>query len=80
MNTGVELTAHLGLAQSPVSADLACLRDRGLVDLRPDGRASWHSLAARPEVLDLLAAAERLLAATGNAVALCPRYGTGATR
>ena len=28
----------------------------------------------RPELLDLLAVAEGLLAATGNAVALCPTY------
>ena len=27
--------------------------------------------------MDLLAAAETLLAATGNAVALCPNYGIG---
>ena len=31
----------------------------------------------RPELLDLLAAAERLLGATGSAVALCPNFGTG---
>ena len=30
---------------------------------------------ARPELMDLLAAAEGLLAATGQAVALCPNYG-----
>lgn len=76
----VDLTAHLGLAQSTVSAHLACLRDCGLVELRPAGRASWYSLAARPEVLDVLAAAERLLAVTGDAVVLCPRYGTRAAR
>jgi hypothetical protein len=29
----------------------------------------------RPELFDLLAAAERLLAATGAAVTLCPNYG-----
>jgi hypothetical protein len=34
---------------------------------------------ARPELLDLLASAETLLAATGNAVALCSNYGTAAT-
>lgn len=76
----VDLTAHLGLAQSPVSAHVACLRDCGLVDVRPQGRACWYSLVAGPEVLDLLAAAERLLAATGEAVVLCPRYGTRAGR
>lgn len=70
----VELTAHLGLAQSTVSAHLACLRDCGLVASRPQGRASVFSLA-RPELFDLLTAAERVLAATGNAVALCPNFG-----
>lgn len=70
----VELTAHLGLAQSTVSGHLSCLRDCGLVSARPEGRASLYSLA-RPELLDLLAAAETLLAATGEAVALCPTYG-----
>ena len=40
----------------------------------------FYAIAA-PELLDLLASAETLLAATGNAVALCPNYGTGsATR
>lgn len=70
----VDLTAHLGLAQSTVSAHLACLKDCGLVESRPVGRASVFSLA-RPELLALLAAAETLLAATGDAVVLCPVYG-----
>jgi DNA-binding transcriptional ArsR family regulator len=71
----VDLTAHLGLAQSTVSAHLACLRDCGLVTSRPQGRASMWSLIHSADLLDLLAAAERLLAATGDAVALCPTYG-----
>lgn len=75
----VELTQHLGLAQSTVSAHLACLRDCGLVASRPQGRASVHSLA-RPELLELLAVAERVLAATGAAVTLCPTYGEGTAR
>ena len=70
----VDLTSHLGLAQSTVSAHLACLRDCGLIDSRPQGRASVFSLA-RPELFDLLGAAEKLLAATGSAVRLCPNYG-----
>lgn len=70
----VDLTAELGLAQPTVSKHLACLRDCGLVESRPDGRASWYSLT-HPELLDLLVSAERLLAATGDAVALCPNYG-----
>lgn len=70
----VDLTTHLGLAQSTVSSHLACLRDCGLVHSRPAGRASVFTLA-RPELLDLLTAAEKLLAATGSAVRLCPNYG-----
>lgn len=73
----VDLTGQLGLAQSTVSAHLACLRDCGLVDYRAQGRASVYRLA-QPQLLDLLAAAEALLAATGEAVALCPVYGTAA--
>lgn len=71
----VDLTAHLGLAQSTTSAHLACLRDCGLVSVRTVGRASVYSLAVGPELIDLLAAAERLLAATGDAVTLCPTFG-----
>jgi DNA-binding transcriptional ArsR family regulator len=69
-----DLAKELGLAQSTVSAHLACLRDCGLVTSRPVGRASLFRLAC-PELLDLLSAAERVLAKTGNAVALCPAYG-----
>jgi ArsR family transcriptional regulator, cadmium/lead-responsive transcriptional repressor len=76
----VDLTRHLGLAQSTVSAHLACLRDCGLVSSRPQGRASLWSLTVRPEVLEVLAAAERLLAVTGDAVTLCPTYGEAANR
>lgn len=75
----VDLTAHLGLAQSTVSAHLACLRDCGLVKSRPEGRASRFSLA-HPELLALLSAAEKLLGATGDAVVLCPTYGAGGPR
>jgi ArsR family transcriptional regulator, cadmium/lead-responsive transcriptional repressor len=75
----VDLTAHLGLAQSTVSAHLACLRDCGLVTSRPQGRASMFSLS-HPELFALLSAAEKLLAATGDAVVLCPTYGEGASR
>jgi DNA-binding transcriptional ArsR family regulator len=71
----VDLTAELGLAQSTVSKHLACLRDCGLVEFRSEARQSFYRLS-RPELIDLLAAAETLLAATGEAVALCPVYGT----
>lgn len=70
----VDLTAELGLAQSTVSKHLACLRDCGLVGYRAEGRQSFYSLT-RPELMDLLASAEQLLAATGHAVTLCPVSG-----
>ena len=70
----VDLTRSLGLAQSTVSAHVACLRDCGLVDGRPVGRQMLYRLT-HPQLRAVLAAAERLLAATGNAVALCPVYG-----
>jgi len=74
----VDLTEHLGLAQSTVSKHLACLRDCGLVESRPQGRASMFSLTHPEATLDLLSAAELLLGLTGDAVALCPVYGRGA--
>ncbi|MFF5793273.1 ArsR/SmtB family transcription factor [Paeniglutamicibacter sp. NPDC012692] len=40
-----DLTEHLGLAQSTVSAHLSCLRDCGLVTSRAVGRSSMFSLA-----------------------------------
>ncbi|RKN50364.1 ArsR/SmtB family transcription factor [Micromonospora endolithica] len=75
----VDLTGELGMAQSTVSAHLACLRDCGLVAGRPQGRQMFYALA-RPELMDLLRAAEGLLAATGEAVALCPAYGCAEDR
>lgn len=66
----VDLVAELGLAQSTVSAHLACLRDCGLLTLRPVGRQSYYGLAH--DVRDLLTATEQLLGRTGVEVALCP--------
>lgn len=65
-----ELTDHLGLAQSTVSAHLSCLRDCGLVVSRPLGRASMFSLAEVDGLEAILVAAESLLASTGREVAL----------
>ena len=73
-----DLAGELGLAQSTVSAHVACLRDCGLVEGRAQGRSVYYSLS-RPELMDMLAQAEVLLAATGNAVSLCPNYGNGST-
>ncbi|GID95040.1 ArsR/SmtB family transcription factor [Amorphoplanes digitatis] len=74
----VDLTRTLGLAQSTVSAHVACLRDCGLVEGRAVGRQMFYRLA-QPRLLTLLGAAEELLTATGNAVDLCPVYGHGAS-
>lgn len=69
-----DLTARFGLAQSTISAHVACLRECGLVVGRPAGRQVFYSLA-RPELIDLLASAEDLLADVGTQVSLCPTYG-----
>src|SRR3954462_2854658 len=57
----MDLTEHVGLAQSTVSSHLACLRDCGLVTSRPQGRASMWSLTHAALLFDVLAGAERLL-------------------
>ena len=72
-----DLMAALELPQSTVSKHMACLRECGLVEGRPEGRQTFYSLA-RPELLTLLEVAENLLAATGYAVDLCPTYGRAA--
>lgn len=60
----VDLTAHLGLAQSTVSKHLACLKDCGLVSSRPEGRASMWSLVHVEELQEVLTTVERLLELT----------------
>ena len=67
----MDLVEALGLAQSTVSKHLACLRDCGLVSFEPVGRASLFRLA-QPALVDILAAAEVVLEATGNAVGSPP--------
>ncbi len=69
-----DLVEAVGLAQSTVSKHLACLRECGLVASDPVGRASLFRLT-QPALVELLGCAETVLAATGNAVALCPNYG-----
>lgn len=72
-----DLIDELGLAQSTISEHVACLRDCGLVEGRSEGRQVFYSLA-RPELIDVLEAAEALLEATGYQVDLCSVYGTDA--
>ncbi|WP_313811986.1 metalloregulator ArsR/SmtB family transcription factor [Glutamicibacter sp.] len=61
-----DLTEHLGLAQSTVSAHLACLRDSDLVSVRTQGRASMYSLNQSPQLAEVLSKAEEL-SRPGNA-------------
>src|SRR6266511_2038360 len=68
-----DLVDAMGLPQSTVSTHLACLRDCELVTGRPEGRQVFYALA-HPELLDLLQAAEQVLARTGAAVALRGRH------
>lgn len=70
----VELVQAVGLAQSTVSKHLACLRECGLVASEPVGRASLFRLS-QPALIDVLASAQTVLDATGQAVAVCPTYG-----
>lgn len=69
-----DLAAEVGRAQATVSEHLFCLRGCGLVTVRTEGRASWYALAGE-EVVGLLRAAEVLLAARGDHVALCGAQG-----
>lgn len=69
-----ELVEEVGLAQSTVSKHLNCLKECGLVESEPVGRASLFRLS-QPVLIDLLASAEAVLHSTGQAVALCPAFG-----
>lgn len=70
-----DLVTELGWSQANVSAHLSCLKECGLVLDRPQGRAVLYRLA-RPELFDVLRAAETLLESTGFQIALCPNYET----
>lgn len=74
----VDLVKHLGLSQSTVSKHLTCLKDADMVTSRPEGRASVYSLKHPDALVELLSAAEKMLALTGDAVTLCPIHGTAA--
>ncbi len=74
-----DLVAAVGSSQSNVSNHLACLRECGLVVDRPAERRQVFYSIARPELFEVLAASERLLAEAGHEVRLCtnPLMGTG---
>ena len=71
-----DLVAIVGGSQSNVSGHLACLRGCGLVSARSVGRQVFYRLAAT-EIVELLSAAERLLALNGRQIELCPKYEQG---
>lgn len=71
----VELSAHVGLSQSTVSAHLSVLREAGLVSARPDGRSTWYSLS-NPYLDHVLEAAERLVAGHREDAAAAPATGS----
>ena len=75
----VDLVDRVGGSQANVSGHLACLKECGLVDGKPDGRAVRYRIA-QPEVVELLRSAEELLAATGTAIELCENYDEEAAR
>lgn len=66
-----DLVEAVGRSQSNVSGHLACLKECGLVVDRPAERRQVFYRLANDEVVELLRAAERLLSANGDAIALC---------
>ncbi|WP_199832495.1 ArsR/SmtB family transcription factor [Gordonia iterans] len=66
-----DLVEHMGLAQSTVSKHVSFLAECGLLTCRPEGRASWYALAEPALLRILIAAAEKMLDATGNPAVLC---------
>ena len=68
-----DVVQAIGGTQGNVSGHLRCLKECGLVIDRPEGRQVFYRIA-RSEVLDVLRAAEALLAVTGQAIELCPNY------
>jgi ArsR family transcriptional regulator, cadmium/lead-responsive transcriptional repressor len=66
-----DLVDAVGTSQSNVSGHLACLKECRLVIDRPGERRQVFYRLTSPEVADLLSAAQRLLAANGDAVDRC---------
>jgi ArsR family transcriptional regulator len=66
-----DLVQSIRSSQSNVSNHLACLRECGLVVDRPAARRQVFYSLAHPELIDVLAATERLLAEVGHEVRLC---------
>lgn len=69
-----DLVEQLDLAQSTISAHIACLKDCGLVEGRHEGRQIFYSLTL-PDITHLLHDAEAILEQTNQAVSHCPIFG-----
>ena len=69
-----DLVDELGLAQSTVSAHIACLKDCRLVEGRIEGRQTFYRLTS-PDITHLLHDAEKILEQTDQAVGNCPIFG-----
>lgn len=68
-----DLQDRLGGSQSNISGHVACLKDCGLVNDRPEGRQIFYRISG-PEVVKALRSAEDLLALSGHNIELCPNY------
>ena len=68
-----DLAALTGLSQPNVSKHLACLWDCGLVERERRGREIHYRLV--PGLGDVLTSADSILAATGERIRACPRFG-----
>lgn len=67
-----ECVEYVGLAQSRVSAHLACLADCGYVSARRDGRRSLYRVADR-RITVMMVIARAVAADNANALAECMR-------
>lgn len=70
-----ECVAHIGLAQSRVSAHLACLVSCGLVSLRREGRFAYYSIRDQ-RVLDMVRLGAGIASDNAESVAACIRIQT----
>ena len=71
-----DLAARVGGSQANASGHLSCLKECGLVEDRPEGRAVYYRIAT-DQVVTVLQAAEALLGETGHAIDLCRNYRPG---
>lgn len=73
--TGTDCVEHLGIAQSRVSAHLACLATCGFVTARREGRFVYYCVRD-PRVLQLVGLGVDLAADNAASVAACTRVDT----